>query len=111
MIDNDDEATKNEFKRKYKHVAPECICTTPPPYSKAQDVYSVSYQVQRLAYCIPHGSRKYSFVDHVLWWARSGLSSHPSDCPSSFHLSTATHGANAYGFNIVRTSRLRPINE
>ena len=66
MIDNDDEATKNEFKRKYKHVAPECICTTPPPYSKAQDVYSVSYQVQHLAYCIPHGSRRDSLIDHVL---------------------------------------------
>ena len=66
MIDNDDEATKNDFKRKYKHVAPECICTSSPPYSKAQDVYSVSYQVQWLVYCIPCGSRKDTFVDHVL---------------------------------------------
>ena len=66
MIDNDDEATKNEFKRKYKHVAPECICTSPPPYSKAQDVYSVSYQVQWLVYCIPCGSTKDAFVNHVL---------------------------------------------
>ena len=66
MINNEDKATKNELKRKYKHVAPECICTSPPPYSKAQDVYSVSYQVQQLVYCIPHGSRKDTFVDHVL---------------------------------------------
>ena len=94
MIDNDDEATKNEFKRKYKHVAPECICTSPPPYSKAQDVYSVSYQVQRLVYCIPRGSRKDAFVNHVLQWTKAGLSSHPSDRPSAFDLSIATHGAN-----------------
>ena len=111
MIDNDDKATKNEFKRKYKHVAPERICTSPPPYSKAQDVYSVSYQVQRLVYCIPCGSRKDTFVDHVLQWAKAGLSSQPSNCPFAFDLSIASHGANAYGFDIVRASRLQPINE
>ena len=81
MIDNDDEATRNELKRKYNHVALECICASPPPYSKAQDVYSVSYQVQFLACCIPHGSRRDYFIDHVLWWAKSNLSFSPSNYP------------------------------
>ena len=39
-------STKLAWITCYKHVAPECFSKNPPPYSKAQEIYSLSYQIK-----------------------------------------------------------------
>ena len=46
-------STKLAWIRSYKHVAPECFSENPPPYSPAQEVYSLSHQIKRLLDSLP----------------------------------------------------------
>ena len=43
-----DKGKLKEAMQKFKHVAPECFSSSPTVYSKAQDVYSISYHIHRL---------------------------------------------------------------
>lgn len=52
-LPDDTEATKTSYRTRFKHLAPECLSINPPLYSKPQEVYSLSYLVQRLLKTLP----------------------------------------------------------
>lgn len=112
-IPDDTKKTIEEYSQRFKHVAPESFSTNPPPYSKAQEIYSISYQIRRLILCLhkPEDPLLANFYSHVYKWADAGLNPNPNKRPDAFSLLTSLAGAQRAGLDIVKASGLRPFNE
>ena len=105
--------TKLGWKRTFKHVAPECFSENPPPYSPAQEVYSLSHQIKRLLDSLPPSSQPLltRFVRSMYKKVEAGLEKDPDQRPDAFTLSCCIQGISNFGVPIVKSSGLQPIDD
>lgn len=111
-LPDDEQTTKDAYRTKFKHLAPECIFRTPPCYSKPQEVYSLSYLVQRLLNALPvQQDRNFArFVSRMQDHVKGGLHNNPNARPDAFNLSLMLNGLSNFVPDITSTSGLRPFD-
>lgn len=106
-------STRASWQNRYKFVAPECISTNPPPYSKSQEVYSLCYHIRRLLDCLPPrpNSSLERFVQRMYTTVKKGLALEVAQRPTAFDISLCISGSQNVGLNIVKSDGLRPEDD
>ena len=106
-------ATRALYERDYPWTPPENISTNPPPFTKAFDVYSLSFLLKRLIGCIaePSEAPKREFLRNVNKHLIAGKSFNPAHRPKMWDLGLCLNGAHNVGYPIVPTFGLRPSDD
>lgn len=106
-------ATIAEWSSRYPWIAPECFSRTPPPYSRAQDVYALCYLIKRLLSIakIEREDPALKLVTKITEYADRGMSKNPDQRPPAYDLLNCLNGARNFGVIIDRNSGLRPFDE